>query len=52
MNLTNEQRITVCKILERHQAHNVSLRSDAYQEIQEILKILTSVPNQDISAVY
>ena len=51
MNLSNQQRLTVCKILERHQSHNVSLRSDAYREIQEILKILTLAPTEELFAI-
>ena len=42
--LTTAQRLQVCRILDRHLHHNVSISSSLYKELQEILKILTGAP--------
>ena len=41
MELSKQQILTVKKILDRYQHHNVSISSDAYQEIAQILDLLT-----------
>lgn len=41
MNLSTQQILTIRAILDKHRSHNVSIRSNAYQEIEEIIDVLT-----------
>ena len=41
MNLSTQQILTIRSILDRHRSHNVSIHSNAYKEIEQIIDVLT-----------
>jgi hypothetical protein len=39
--LSTQQILTIRKVLDKHRHHNVSIRSPLYQELENIIDILT-----------